>query len=170
MNKNLLIFLAFCMFSKSLFAESFGVCNREIDAVKDNIQSDYNQWIASVKDMPNEVREAYEKIFTYNRDKAYLEADKAKELCYAEFRPLQELVDDIVFVYTGGLSNVLPEHMTRVDISEIMDGKPLGGPNAAIPKFREQIFKGLGVDPSSPGLVGNVMTDPIGCLTLKKKC
>jgi|TARA_R110002060_G_scaffold36845_1_gene47813 hypothetical protein len=165
-----ILFVVFCLFSNSLLAESFGVCNREIDKVKSNLQKDYEQWIEAVKDMPPEVKDAYIKIFTYNRDQSFSEADKAKEMCYAEFRPLQDLVDGVVLFYTGGLSKVLPEKMTRVDVSEIMAGKPLGGPNAAIPKFREQIFKVLGVNPDSPGLIGNIVKEPWKCLTFQRKC
>ncbi|MDC4206659.1 MAG: hypothetical protein MPW14_20245 [Candidatus Manganitrophus sp.] len=158
------------IYSDFASAESFGVCNQEMDKVKSNVQEDYKQWIDSVNDMPQEVRDAYIKIFTYNRDQAFLEADKGKEECYAEFRPLQKIVDGIVLFYTRGLSKVLPEKMTHIDVSQIMAGKPLGGPNAAVPKFREQTFKALGIDPKSPGTVGTIIKDPWKCLTFQRKC
>lgn len=151
-------------------AESFGVCNREMDKVKASILSDYQQWTDSVKDMPAEIRDAYIKIFTYNRDQSFLEADKGKEQCYAELRPLQQIVDGVVAFYTGGLSKALPERMTRVDVSEIMAGKPLGGPNAAVPKFRTQVFTALGINPNNPGTIGTVIMDPWKCLTGQRKC
>jgi hypothetical protein len=150
--------------------ESFGVCNREIDKAKQDIQADYEQWVAAVKDLPVEVRDAYTKIFTYNRDQANLEADKGKEECYAGLRPVQEIVNQIVELYTGGLSKSLPEKMTRVDISEIMAGKPLGGPNAAVPQVREFLFNSLGMKKDNPGTVGNTIRDPWKCITGQRKC
>ena len=158
------------LLSNPASAENFGACNREIDKVKNNIQFDYEQWVDSVKDMPAEIRDAYIKIFTYNRDQAFLEADKSKDACYAELRPLQEIVDGVVAYYTLGLSTALPEKVFRVDVSEIMTGKPLGGPNAAVPQFRSSVFKTLGIDPKNPGTVGNIISDPLRCLFGKRKC
>jgi len=149
--------------------ESFGVCNRELDKVLSNIDTDYEQWVNAVQDMPAEVRDAYLKVFAYNRNQAVASAQKGKHECYAAFRPLQDIVDETVAVYTGGLSKLLPDKTTRADVSEILNGKPLGGPNAAIPKFRDQVFKALGVNPKSPGAIGSIVIDPWRVLTGKRR-
>ncbi len=169
--KLFIIMLGLLSLSDSAHAEeSFGVCNREIDKAKKDIQADYEQWVDAVKDLPEEVRDSYIKIFTYNRDQANLEAEKGKEECYAGFRPVQEIVDQIVDFYTDGLSKSLPEKMTRVDISEIMAGKPLGGPNAAVPQVREFFFNSLGIKKDNPGTIGNTVRDPWKCITGQRKC
>jgi hypothetical protein len=51
-------------------------------------------------------------------------------------------MNDFVAIATGGLSKLLPERMTRIDGSDILAGYPLGGPDAFIPKLREQILRG----------------------------
>jgi hypothetical protein len=79
-------------------------------------------------------------------------------------------MDSAVGVYTAGLSRAFPKKTFHVDVSEIMMGKPLGGPNAAVPKFREQVLKMLGANKRNPGFIGNMIRDPWKCTTFQKRC
>jgi hypothetical protein len=84
--------------------------------------------------------------------------------CERGFKPYQQVMNDFVTIATGGLSKLLPERMTRIDVSDILAGYPLGGPNAFIPKLREQILGG------DRGTLGNIVRDPYKCLTFQRKC
>ena len=84
--------------------------------------------------------------------------------CEGGFKPYQQVMDSFMTIATGGLSKLLPERMTRVDVSDILAGYPLGGPNAFIPKLREQILGG------DRGTVANVIRDPWKCITFQRKC
>ena len=90
--------------------------------------------------------------------------EKARKDCTAQFKPYQDLVDAMVRIYTAGLSDILKPHMTHVDVSELLAGYPLGGPNALVPRFREQILNG------DQGTVANIIRDPWKCLTFQRKC
>jgi hypothetical protein len=69
---------------------------------------------------------------------------KAEE-CDAKHAPLQSLVDGTVAYYTDGLSLIAPGKMAYIDVSRILAGYPLGGPNALIPSIRDQAFNSLGM-------------------------
>jgi hypothetical protein len=84
--------------------------------------------------------------------------------CERGFKPYQTVMNDFVAIATGGVSKVLPERMTRIDVSDILAGYPLGGPDAFIPKLREQILGG------DRGTVANIIRDPIKCITFQRKC
>jgi hypothetical protein len=73
-------------------------------------------------------------------------------------------MDTIVAAYTLGLSRVLQPSMTHVDVSELLKGYTLGGPNALVPKFREEILRG------DQGTFANILRDPYKCLTFQRSC
>jgi hypothetical protein len=74
--------------------------------------------------------------------RAVREVADAVDECERGFRPYQSVMNDFVTIATGGLSKLLPERVTRIDISDILAGYPLGGPEAFIPKLREQLLGG----------------------------
>lgn len=82
--------------------------------------------------------------------------------CASGYAPYQQIINVGVFYATGGLSQVLPRAATHVDASQILSGKPLGGPNALIPKARDDALNRLGIG----GDVAKVIRNPrciFGC-------
>lgn len=143
-----------------------GVCNRATDDAKQKINDDVDKWIAAINstDQPPEVKNAHIVLFKYNQQKSLAGAEQYRKDCTDEYRPYQDVVDLIVKYYTLGLAGVLQPHMTHVDVSELLAGYPLGGPNALIPKFREEILRG------DSGTISNIIRDPFKCLTLQRSC
>lgn len=142
-----------------------GVCNRQADEISSKVRDDAAAWIAAIDpSLPKDERDAYKLLFSRNRDRALVVVQKQNDSCTASFKNYQDMMDAVVFVYTGGLSSILAPRMTHVDVSELLKGYPLGGPNALVPKFREDILRG------DNGTVSNIMIDPLKCLTFQRKC
>lgn len=85
-------------------------------------------------------------------------------------RQVQEYVDEAVRLalasFTAGLSDLLPKHMTHVDIGEILHGKPLGGPNSVFNEIRDDLFfTRIGIEADSP--LGRAVSDPFHGSNLK---
>lgn len=160
--------LAIVIFSLSGFAygQGAGVCNRASDDVRARVTTDVQAWIDAINstDLPQHVKNAHIVLFQYNQAESMKQIEKARVDCTASFKPYQEVVDLMVRIYTGGLSDILKPHMTHVDVSELLAGYPLGGPNALVPRFREQILNG------DTGTVANIIRDPWKCLTFQRKC
>jgi hypothetical protein len=70
---------------------------------------------------------------------------KVDKECVQTQEFLQSVVDFAVLSITGGLSAVLPKHMTHVDVGEILAGKPLGGDNSVFNQIRGGILNGMGL-------------------------
>ncbi|MCP9230585.1 hypothetical protein NMG46_10045 [Mesorhizobium sp. LMG 17147] len=87
---------------------------------------------------------------------AYKQVNDAVEQCNQGLKTPQKVTDAAVFFATGGLSAILPPRFTHVDVSEILAGKPFGGPNAFLPKARDDLLKGLGIG----GDVACIIKDP----------
>ncbi|KYH02490.1 hypothetical protein [Bradyrhizobium sp. DOA1] len=96
--------------------------------------------------------------------RAATEVTRAINDCERGFKPYQDVMNNFVLVATGGLSKLLPERATRIDVSDILAGYPLGGPDAFVPKLREQILGG------DRGTVANIVRDPWKCITFQRKC
>jgi hypothetical protein len=101
---------------------------------------------------------------TAERARATAEVTQAVNDCERGFKPYQDVMNRLVLVATGGVSKLLPERMTRVDVSDILAGYPLGGPDAFVPKLREQILRG------DRGTGANIIRDPWKCITGQRKC
>lgn len=95
---------------------------------------------------------------------ALKEVANAVDDCERGFKPYQDVMNDFVTIGTAGLSKLLPAPMTRVDVSDILAGYPLGGPDAFIPKLREQLLHG------DRGTIANIVRDPWKCITFQRKC
>jgi hypothetical protein len=95
---------------------------------------------------------------------ALREVATAVNECERGFKPYEEMINGFVRVATGGLSELLPQAMTRIDVSDIFAGYPLGGADAFIPKLREQLLGG------DRGTVANMVRDPWKCITFQRKC
>lgn len=143
-----------------------GVCNRAFDDTAAKVRDDTAEWekAFNATDLPPKVKQAHIVLFEYNRDETIKAYDSKRQQCTASFEPYQKIVDNLVSIYTLGLSDILQPHMTHVDVSELLAGYPLGGPNALVPKFREQILSG------DNGTVANILRDPWKCLTFQRKC
>jgi hypothetical protein len=143
-----------------------GVCNRATDDAKQKMNDDYAAWVSAIQGngLPQEVQNAYIVLFKYNKNQSYAQADLINQDCTRSFKTYQDVMDAIVTVYTLGLAKVLQPAMTHVDVSELLKGYTLGGPNALVPKFREQILRG------DNGTVANIVRDPWKCLSFQRKC
>lgn len=69
--------------------------------------------------------------------------------CNKSLEPLQKAMNAYVNGITGGVASILPGKMGYVDVSQILAGYPLGGPNALIPHFRTQVFNALNMGPGN---------------------
>lgn len=144
----------------------YGVCNRAANdasfLVNRHAGSSINSIIQS--SWPADVKNAHIIIINYNRHNALQTVRISWMECNNGFRGPQQVVDAAVTVYTLGLNRMLPPGTMRVDVSEIMSGKPLGGPTAIVPQVRERILGG------DRGTGANIIRDPIRCLTFQRKC
>jgi hypothetical protein len=152
--------------AQNAYAQGAGVCNRASDDIRARVNSDVQGWIDAINatDLPQHVKNAHITLFQYNQAESMKGIEAKRNECTASFKPYQQVVDAMVLIYTGGLSAILKPHMTHVDVSELLAGYPLGGPNALVPRFREQILQG---DNST---VSNIIRDPWKCLTFQRKC
>jgi hypothetical protein len=160
-----LIALPVFLISSAAWAQA-GVCNRATDEAKRQMDADVAAWTAAIQanNQPQEVKNAYIVLFNYNRNQSFAQADQVNQQCTQAFKPYQDVVDAITTLYTLGLAKVLQPAMTHVDVSELLKGYTLGGPNALVPKFREQILNG------DNGTIANILRDPYKCLTFQTKC
>lgn len=72
---------------------------------------------------------------------------------------VQEVIDAVIASYTLGLSEVLPKHITHIDVGQILSGKPLGGDNSIFNVIRDQVFfESMGIDADSP--LGRAVSNP----------
>lgn len=94
------------------------------------------------------------------RAEAFRQISAGASDCERGLKPYQDVVNLGVFFATGGLSAIMPAHMTNIDVSQILNGHPLGGDAALIPKMRDDILNGLGVG----GDVGRCIRDPLHCI------
>ena len=143
-----------------------GVCDRATSEAKRAMDSDVQSWTTAINstNLPQEVKNAYLVLFNYNRNESHKAADKEHDDCTRAVKPYQDVVDAIEAIYTLGLSKVLQPSMMHVDVSELLKGYTLGGPNALVPKFREDILRG------DHGTFSNILRDPYKCLTFQTKC
>jgi hypothetical protein len=148
------------------FAQGAGVCDREFDQTRDFINQQHAKWADGINKggFPDAVKNAYLVIVNYSRDAAINGAAGKQNECTANYAKPQEIMDTAVLIFSGGLSSLLPGKTAYVDVSEIMNGYPLGGPDAVIPKLREQILGG------DRGTIANVIRDPWKCLSFQRKC
>lgn len=158
-------FLLACT-AQGAYAQGAGVCNRASDDIRARVNADVQGWVDAINetDLPQQVKNAHIILFQYNQAESMKGIEVKRTECTAQYKPYQEVMDAMILIYTGGLSAILSPHMTHVDVSELLAGYPLGGPNALVPRFREQILRG---DNST---VSNIIRDPWKCLTFQRKC
>lgn len=87
---------------------------------------------------------------------AYNKIKDAVDECNKGFAVPQKIADTAVFFATGGLSAILPSSFSHVDASQILSGTVFGGPDALIPKMRDDLLNGLGIS----GDVACIIRDP----------
>lgn len=143
-----------------------GVCNRASDDIRARVNADVQGWINAINatDLPPHVKQAHITLFQYNQGEAMKGIERVRQECTAAFKPYQQVVDAMILIYTNGLSAILQPHMTHVDVSELLAGYPLGGPDALVPRFREDILRG------DQGTIANIVRDPWKCLTFQRRC
>jgi hypothetical protein len=110
-----------------------------------------------------------DKFLTFPEIRAKLAKDKQIALaavttqideCEKGMKPYQDLVNEYANLATGGVLKMLPGKMGFIDVSDILAGYPLGGPDAFVPKAREQILKALGMGGKN-NTAGKIFRDPI---------
>ncbi len=72
----------------------------------------------------------------------------------------QLIVDGAVAWFTDGLSLFAPGKSLHVDAGELLNGYPLGGPNAFVPSLRDHVLDALGVGGANNDLA-KVLRDPV---------
>lgn len=144
----------------------FGVCNRAAGDAAFLVNRDADNRINVILNSPAppHVKEAHITIINYNRQNALHTIQAGWAECNNGFRSPQQIVDAAVTIYTMGLNRMLPPGTMHVDVSEVMSGRPLGGPTAIVPQVRERILGG------DRGTGANIVRDPIKCLTFQRKC
>jgi len=161
-----IIILFFLTLTCGTASAQFGVCNRAAqDAINlVNFKTNQKTQLVLRHNYPPHVIQAHLDIINYSHQDAINSVYQNHNACEQGFVHPQQIVDSAMFVFTMGLNRALPPGMARIDISEIMDGRPLGGPNAIIPQTRERILGG------DRGTISNVIRDPIRCLTFQRDC
>jgi len=152
--------------SGSAFASTAGVCDRAYEDAADRVNVDMNRWATSIQNggFPPALRDAYLAVIAHTRSMSLAAADQGRNDCAGEFAGPQEVMNVAVAAMSFGLSEMLPGKTAYVDVSEILSGYPLGGPEALVPKLREQLLGG------GRGTGANIIRDPIKCLTFQRKC
>lgn len=79
------------------------------------------------------------------------------EKCLDKLKANQKFVDDMMMILSLGLSKALPESYLRVDVADILTGKPLGGDGALLISFRDAVLNALNIS----GDVGKLVKDPV---------
>ncbi|WP_347929512.1 hypothetical protein [Pseudomonas helvetica] len=85
--------------------------------------------------------------------------EKVDSDCQGQMDFLQSVLDLVIASYTKGLSVILPEYMTHIDVAEILSGKPLGGPNSVFNQVRDGIFNTIGIGEDND--LRKVYTNPV---------
>ncbi|MER8639309.1 hypothetical protein [Mesorhizobium sp. M1365] len=86
--------------------------------------------------------------------------DKLITDCEQQVKPYQDVINAFVDVQTLGIAKLLPGKMGFVDASDILAGYPLGGPDALIPKARDDILNAIGIGGKNNDL-GKIIKDPL---------
>jgi hypothetical protein len=151
--------------SSTVSHAQFGVCDRAANDALFLVNNDANNRIAGIANsgFPPDVQNAQITIINYSRGDAQNNIAMTHSECMQGYRQPQSIVDTALNVYTFGINSRMGG-AGHVDVSEILNGRPLGGPNALIPQAREQILQG------NNGTIANTVRDPVGCLTFRHKC
>ncbi|MCP9230586.1 hypothetical protein NMG46_10050 [Mesorhizobium sp. LMG 17147] len=91
------------------------------------------------------------------RDQAISEIYGGFQDCEQGFQPAQDIIDTGEFYLSGGLTEILPDQVTHIDASRLLRGTPFGGPNALLPRARDQILISLGIG----GDLANIIRNPL---------
>ena len=144
----------------------YGVCSRAADHAVMIVNAKRQHKIEFVlrHNYPPHVIQAHLDIINYSHQEALNSIQQNYNGCARGYRQPQQIVDTAMFVFSTGLNRQLPPGMARIDISEIINGTPFGGPKAIVPQTREQILNG------DRGTGANIVRDPIRCLTFQRKC
>jgi hypothetical protein len=110
---------------------------------------------AQSSNLPPDEVQALTLLVVRARDRTLATVDQMRYDCTARYIPMQRMFNIAVGVYTAGLSEALPGRF-HVDPSEIINGRPLGGPHAAVPQARNDALNRLGVG----GDARKVIEDP----------
>lgn len=86
--------------------------------------------------------------------------------CVEASRPANTLVNltiqTLAIISTGGASLALPEKALYVDMSAVLNGYPLGGPDSTVIKARNDAAKALGINlEKDNGFIGNAVKNPL---------
>lgn len=157
--------LALLALQTQSFAQ-FGVCDRAANDAVFLVNRDADQRIAAIfaSGVPPYVANAQITIINYSRNQSLASIDVGHQQCVAGYEAPQQIVDTALNIYTFGINSRLGP-TGHVDVSEILNGRPLGGPGAIVPQAREQILGG------DNGTGANIIRDPIGCvITFTHKC
>jgi len=152
--------------SMSAQAQQFGVCTRAANDAASLVSTRTQEKVQFVlrHNYPPHVIQAHLDIIYFSQQEAFNSISTNHAACVAGYRHPQQIVDTAVVVFTMGLNRALPPGMTRIDISEVIDGRPFGGPTAIVPEVRERILGG------DRGTGANIIRDPIRCLTFQREC
>ena len=155
----------FLQLSAGVGYAQFGVCDRAANDAVFLVNNDANNRIFGIANSgyPPDVQNAQITIVNYSRSDALNNIAITHAQCEQGYQQPQAIVDSALNVYTFGLNSRMGG-AGHVDTSEILNGRPLGGPNAFIPQAREQILQG------GNGTIANTIRDPVGCLTFSHKC
>lgn len=77
-----------------------------------------------------QLREALDKARQDYSNVGTQAANQGINECRQGLAPVQNVVDNMIVSMTGGLSLILPAHMTHIDMGEVLSGNILGGDNS----------------------------------------
>ena len=117
------------------------MCSRTGQAIA-FIDNQRQIWLAAINknNLPEDVKNAYIIIVNHAHDTAVGGAKLKNMDCTKKYEGDQAIMNVAVTIFSQGLSLLAPGKTAYIDVSEIEHGYPLGGPDALIPKLREQIL------------------------------
>jgi hypothetical protein len=103
-------------------------------------------------------------------EKESANASGKAEGCEKAVAPAQLAADIGVLLATNGLSLILPDRVTHIDMGQVINGKPFGDDNAFVPKFRDDVIGVITGDRRDNGFISNFARDPIQCMVFAHPC
>lgn len=127
---------------------------------------------AEIRELDKNIAVLSTEVFTLQDKIVSLKGSVPSELagelrgCIEATRPANTFVNvtiqALAAISTGGASFLLPPKALYVDMSAVLNGYPMGGPDSLVVKGRNDAAKALGIDlENDNGFIGNAIKNPL---------
>jgi hypothetical protein len=152
--------LAMVLISEAALSQPAEPCRDGYVRTERFINQEAMRWTGSIQNaafLP-EVRGVFLVIVKFSHDGAVNGAAAKLVECRARYAVVTEIMDLAVQIFSQGLRSIAPGRTAYVEVSEIVNGYPLGGPPVLI-KLIEHDLSGR-----DRGDIGNTIMNPYRCL------